>query len=74
MRRSSSFGEKQTKRALPEVIWILFDLDNGHEKGKRYLWYFETEGAARTFKREHIAQGYTVQLSKPVCYELSSHA
>lgn len=40
---------------LPQgkTIWLLFDLDNGHEPGKHYTWWFNKYSQAKRFKDEH---------------------
>lgn len=59
----------------PLTMWVLIDLDNGHERSKRYLWWFETRALAREFKRHHketYPNGAT--LSAPIQYRASNSA
>jgi hypothetical protein len=52
----------------PGNIWVLFDLDNGDELSKRYVWWFPSRARAVLFKREHKKQRYATRLSRPFLY------
>ena len=50
------------------TLWVLFDLDNGHNGAQHYLWYFETRAQARAHRASQ-ARDYPVsgaRLSVPV--------
>jgi hypothetical protein len=46
-------------------VWLLFDLNNGHEGSKRYVWWFDTKKQASDFKREHKTKPNAATLSAP---------
>jgi len=52
-------------------VWILFDLENGNPKSKRYCRCFETKKLADDFRKFHIEtyKNNGAKLSKPICYE-----
>jgi len=37
------------------LIWLLFDIDNGHGGSHHYVWWFESRRQAREFKARHLA-------------------
>ena len=52
-------------------IWILFDVDNGHEPSKHYCWWFNTRQNARDHKKwQRLTQKYPATLVGPVETEL----
>lgn len=64
---------KSTRPNMPnkKTVWLLFDLDNGHEGSKRYVWWFDTKRQAADFKREHRKKPFAASLSVPVKADLS---
>ena len=62
MTRKANHGE------LPRTgtVWLLFDLSNGHELTKRYVWWFDTKRQAREFKREQLKRKHRATLSAPM--------
>lgn len=51
------------------VIWLLFDLDNGHQVTKHYVWWFNTRQDARNFLKFHNQQPFAAKLTGPIQYE-----
>ena len=47
-------------------VWILFDVDNGHEPSKHYCWWFNTREGARGYKKWHKTQKFAAHLVGPV--------
>lgn len=47
-------------------IWILFDIDNGHEPVKHYCWWFNTRKDARNHKKWQKKQKYSAELIGPL--------
>lgn len=49
-----------------KTVWLVFDLSNGNPDSRRYVWWFDTEDAAR----EHISwqsrMEYAAYLSEPM--------
>ena len=43
----------------PAVAWLLFDVSNGHDGSKNYVWWFETRKKARSFKNDHLRRKRT---------------
>jgi hypothetical protein len=37
----------------PRCPWLLFDVSNGHDGVKNYVWWFTTESKAKGFKAQH---------------------
>lgn len=50
-------------------VWLLFDLSNGHRITRRYVWWFDTKKEAKDFRKEHVKQVLSSELSKPVPYK-----
>jgi hypothetical protein len=55
-------------KRVPKVIWVLFDLDNGHWPHKQYIWWFPTRRAALDYLREHREVPTNAWLSGPYKY------
>lgn len=49
-------------------IWVMFDLDNGDKKSRRYLWWFETKKAAIEHRKWQMFLTYGASLSEPEKY------
>lgn len=47
------------------VVWVLFDLDNGHPGEKHYLWWFETRALAMAHRKRQHAMKHGATLSMP---------
>lgn len=71
---------KRRLHRAPREIWVLFDLDNGDglwqppavaPGGKRYLWWFDTRGAAVRYRRARKQAPFAARLSTPVRYRVS---
>ena len=52
-----------------KMVWILFDVDNGHEPSKHYCWWFNTRQGAINHKKWQRKQKYSAGLVGPVKYE-----
>lgn len=48
-----------------KVVWMVFDLDNGHEPSKHYCWWFNTRQNARDHIRHQKTHKYAATLSSP---------
>lgn len=46
-------------------VWLVFDLDNGHEPSKHYCWWFNTRQNARDHIKFQNKMKYSTRLSKP---------
>jgi hypothetical protein len=55
------------KENLPkkDCIWVVFDLDNGHEPSKHYCWWFNTRKDARNHIKHHNTYKHHSTLSAP---------
>lgn len=49
-----------------KTLWMLFDVDNGHEPSKHYCWWFNTRQGARDHKTWQRTQKYSATLVGPV--------
>lgn len=55
-----------------KTVWLLFDVDNGHEPSKHYCWWFNTRKHARQHKQwQKRNQG--AKLVGPVKAKCESH-
>lgn len=52
-------------------MWILFDVDNGHEPVKHYCWWFNTRSQARKHKLWQQQQKFAATLVGPVQVTIS---
>lgn len=52
----------------PNKIWVIFDLSNGDELSRRYIWYFETREKAINHIKWQKEQKYSAKLSRPIKY------
>lgn len=48
------------------VVWLLFDLANGHPGSHRYCWWFATRREARAHRRHQHRHLANARLSQPV--------
>lgn len=48
-----------------KTVWVLFDVDNGHEPVKHYCWWFNTRQQARNHKKWQLKQKYSAKLIGP---------
>jgi hypothetical protein len=48
------------------IIWVVFDLDNGHEPSKHYCWWFNTRKNARDHIKHQKTYKYAAELSQPM--------
>lgn len=57
----------RNKENFPKTksIWVLFDLDNGHEPSKHYCWWFNTRKNARDHKKFQKKQKFASKLTAP---------
>lgn len=49
-------------------IWLLFDLSNGDNQTKRYVWWFDTRDKALNHRKWQRKQKYSACLSMPIRY------
>jgi hypothetical protein len=48
-----------------DIVWLVFDLDNGHEPSKHYCWWFNTRQNARDHIKHQKKNRYAARLSGP---------
>jgi len=49
-----------------DVIWLLFDIDNGDSGSKHYVWWFDSRKKARGHKKWQATTKHAAELVGPV--------
>ena len=57
--------------AMPKgrEVWLLFDQANGDEGSRRYVWWFDTKGAALAHRRHQHRHPSNAKLSMPIRFK-----
>jgi hypothetical protein len=52
MKKKRMATPQGVRARAPKEIWVLFDISNGLDGSKNYVWWFETRAKARGYKLE----------------------
>lgn len=59
---------KEEKKVHPKECWLVFDLSNGDELSKKYVWWFYTKKQANAHIEEQKDREFSAELTEPVKY------
>lgn len=55
-------------KKYPKECWLVFDISNGDELSKRYVWWFDTKQQADNYIEEQRERDFAAELNGPIKY------